>query len=76
MGETREQRLEQFLEENDVPVLGLREGALLRLTGQRLSVGGSVAARLFRRGCPPVEHTPGSDLSWLLPQEPRFDQPE
>jgi dipeptidase E len=76
MGETREQRLEQFLEENDVPVLGLREGALLRLAGQTLNVGGSKAARLFRRGSPPAEYAPGSDLSWLLALEPRFDQPQ
>jgi dipeptidase E len=74
MGETREQRLLQFLEENDVPVLGLREGSLLRLQGQTLALGGNVNARLFRRGSPPSECEPGSDLSALLATQPHFDQ--
>ena len=33
VGETRAQRIEEFLEENDVPVLGLREGSWLRQHG-------------------------------------------
>jgi dipeptidase E len=74
MGETREQRLLQFLEENDVPVLGLREGSLLRLRQQTLQVGGTAAARLFQRGSAPAEYAPGSDLSSLLAIQPRFDQ--
>jgi dipeptidase E len=76
MGETREQRLVQFLEENDVPVLGLREGAALRLDDQTLRLEGQAGARLFRRGQPASEHAPGSDLSALLAVEPRFDQPD
>src|SRR6185436_20471708 len=31
MGETREQRIIQFLEDNETPVAGLREGAMLRI---------------------------------------------
>ncbi len=65
MGETREERIREFLEENDVPVLGLREGAWLRVedTGARLE--GS-AARLFRRGADPEELPPGHTLDVLL----------
>src|ERR1044072_3276356 len=33
MGETREERILQFLEENDTPLVGLREGAILRIAG-------------------------------------------
>ena len=31
MGETREERMLQFLEENETPVVGLREGAMIRI---------------------------------------------
>jgi len=73
MGETREQRLLQFLEVNDVPVLGLREGSLLRLRQHTLELRGSATARLFRRGDAPADYAPGSDLSSLLTISPRFD---
>ena len=72
MGETREERLLQFLEENDVPVLGLREGSWLRVAGERAELGGAAGACLFLRGQPPEEHAVGADLSWLLATEPRF----
>ena len=75
MGETREQRVLQFLEENDAPVLGLREGAWLRRAGDTLRLEGLVGARLFRRGHDPQELAPGANLSWLLATAPRFDQP-
>ena len=67
MGETREERIQQFLEENDVPVLGLREGTWLRRVDSSLTLGGDeVGARLFRRGHEPAEVPSGADLSWLL----------
>lgn len=62
MGETREQRLVQFLEENDVPVVGLREGAMLRVDGDSVSLKGFASARVFRRGKEPVEVQPGLKL--------------
>ena len=65
-GETREQRLREFLEENDVPVVALRESSMLRAEGGRVELLGSTAARLFRRGEAPREHPPGSRLDGLL----------
>jgi len=72
-GETREDRIEEFLEENDVPVLGLREGSWLLRNGNSLSLGGEQSARLFRPGTDPQEFAPGNDLSALLSTAPRFD---
>ncbi|MGI5470481.1 dipeptidase PepE [Streptomyces sp. CA-132043] len=74
MGETREERLPQFLEENAVPVLGMREGTWLRRDGDRLELAGVAAgARLFTPGAAPSEHGPGTDLSALLTADARFD---
>jgi dipeptidase E len=72
-GETRQQRLEEFLEENDVPVLGLREGAWLRISGRRAVLSGASTGHLFRRGVPPADVPAGTDLSFLLETAPRFD---
>ena len=66
MGETREDRIREFLEDNDVPVVGLREGAWLRVDGASGSVEGQAAARIFRRGRDPEERAPGSALDDLL----------
>ena len=75
MGETRAQRIEQFLEENDVPVLGMREGAWLRRRGDRLELGGDTGALLFLRGEEPRPLAGGDDLSFLLGTPARFDEP-
>jgi dipeptidase E len=66
MGETREERLREFLEENDAPVLALREGAWLRVEGDRASLEGASGARIFRRGAEPEEVAPGAALDHLL----------
>ena len=66
MGETREKRILEFLEENDTPVLGLREGAIARVENGRTVLKGSTGARIFRRGHEPVEAVPGDELDeWL-----------
>lgn len=66
MGETREERIGQFHEENDAPVIGLREGATLRIEGDSVFLKGSAGARLFRRGQAPIELGTGSRLDYLL----------
>jgi dipeptidase E len=65
-GETREERLMQYHEENATPVVGLREGAMLRVDGDRVALLGLKGARIFRRGMEPVEMEPGAELSQLL----------
>lgn len=66
MGETQEERINQFLEENDAPVVGLREGAMLSIEGGSIALEGVAAARIFRRGHSPLEVEPGARLEALL----------
>ncbi|KAM8934699.1 alpha-aspartyl dipeptidase [Pelodytes ibericus] len=69
MGETREQRISQYHEESDTPpVLGIREGCLLLVEGDKVTLLGITGARLFLRGKSPSEHEPGQDFSFLLSQ--------
>lgn len=65
MGETREERLLQFLEENETPVIGLREGAMIRVERDSAVLKGSSGARIFRREHPPLEVLPGAELNEL-----------
>lgn len=66
-GETREQRIEEFLEINPgIYVVGLREGTMLRLEGSSLSLIGPRKMRIFRKGNTPYEVSQGDDLSFLL----------
>jgi dipeptidase E len=66
MGETREERILQFLEENDTPVVGLREGAMLRIEHGETILRGSTGARIFRKGFDPLETLPGAHLDRFL----------
>ena len=66
MGETRETRIREFHEENDTPVVGLREGAMLRVLGREVRLEGQAAARIFIRGREPVEVPPGTSIEALL----------
>ena len=66
VGATSEERIRQFLEEHETPVLGLREGCLLRLEGAQLALRGTVRARLFRRDDPAQELTPPCNVTMLL----------
>lgn len=65
-GETREERLIQYLEENTTPVVGLREGAMLRLEQGSIELKGVSGARIFRRGHGPFEIKPGEKLNHLV----------
>jgi dipeptidase E len=66
-GETREQRIEEYIEANrDTVVVGLREGCMMRLESGRLELAGNRPMRIFRYGTSPRELWPGDDLSFLL----------
>lgn len=66
MGETREVRLNQFLEDNETPVVGLREGCMIRVEQGVHMLKGRTNARIFRRGFEPVEIEPGSTIDDLI----------
>ena len=66
-GETREQRIEEYIEANPRRyVVGLREGCMLRLRNGSLELIGSRPMRIFKRGTTAYEVNAGDDLSFLL----------
>lgn len=66
-GETRQQRIEEFLVVNPgIYVAGLREGTMLRLEGESLKLIGPRKLRLFRKGDEPAEFSEKDRLDFLL----------
>jgi dipeptidase E len=66
-GETRQQRIEEFLVVNrETVVAGLREASLLWIDDDNIQLIGSKPMRLFRFGEEPLEFEPGSDVGFLL----------
>lgn len=66
-GETREERILEYLEANpSVTVVGLREGTLLRVEGDSIRLVGDDSARIFRRGEAPREVAASDDLRFLI----------
>jgi len=66
MGETQEERIFQYLEENTARVVGLREGSMLRVEGAAATLRGCAPARIFERGATPIEVPTGACLDHLL----------
>jgi dipeptidase E len=65
IGETRETRIKEFHAFNETPVLGLREGSWLEVTGSTILLKGDLTARLFRQNRAPEELDSETDLSWI-----------
>ena len=70
MGESRHERIAEFLEQNDCPVVALYEGSWLQVSGATATVTGP--ARLFER-TGETAFRDGVDVSELLALEPTFD---
>lgn len=66
-GETREMRIEEFIEANPgMFVVGLREGTMFLMESNKMQLIGPRPARIFKKDQFPVELEPGADFSFLL----------
>ena len=65
-GETREQRIAEFMKANpNATVVGLREGSILRIEGQTIKLLGEKTARVFKSGDEAREIEPADSLGFL-----------
>ena len=65
-GESRDTRLREFHEENEAPVVALREGALLVVDGSSITLHGDTGGKIFRRNQETIELEAGARLEQLL----------
>ena len=66
-GETREQRIMEYIEANPRRwVVGLREGCMLHVEGEKMELIGSRPMRIFKKGVATYEVNAGDDLSFLM----------
>ena len=65
-GETRETRIKEFHFFNSDYVVGLREGAMLHIVGDKITLKGTTGARIFKDNTEPKEYKPGDSLDFLL----------
>ncbi len=69
-GETRQQRIEEFIEANPgIYVAGLREGTMLKVENNKLELIGNKPLRLFIKGLEPKEFYAGDNLDFLLERD-------
>ncbi|MEL6810915.1 MAG: dipeptidase PepE [Bacteroidota bacterium] len=62
MGETRETRIKEFHTQNNIPVVGLREGSWLRVMGEHIELKGPHTMRIFQQHKDPYE---ADDMSFI-----------
>ena len=63
-GETRETRILEFLTQNEIPVVGLREGSWLRIKENKVQLKGKHPARIFEQGKAPYEVEAGTMIGF------------
>lgn len=61
-GETRETRIQEFLTQNDVKVIGLREGNWIRRIADKITVEGNELTRIFEKDKDAIEIESGTIL--------------
>ncbi len=66
-GETREQRILEYLEANRSRyVVGLREGCMIRIDDNGIQLIGSRTMRVFKKGMETFEVAPGDNIDFLI----------
>ena len=66
-GETREQRINEYIEANRSRyVVGLREGCMLRINDEGIQLIGSRPMRIFKKGQETYEVQPGDNIDFLI----------
>jgi len=66
-GETREQRILEFIEVNpDIYVVGLREGCILKIENDSVNLIGNKTIRLFKRSIEPFELSKNDNFNILM----------
>lgn len=66
-GETREMRIEEYIEMNrDTHVIGLREGTMFLIEMDKIQLIGPKNARVFKYGQNPMELKPGDHCQFLI----------
>ncbi|KPK79927.1 MAG: peptidase [Bacteroides sp. SM23_62_1] len=66
-GETREMRIEEYIELNrNTFVVGLREGTMFRVVKSKIELIGPRNARIFKYGQPPKELKPGDNFQFMI----------
>lgn len=66
-GETREERIMEYIEEEPYTyVVGLREGSMILMENVTLNLLGPKPARIFKKGKVTKEYYPGDDLDFLF----------
>ena len=66
MGETRETRIKEFHFYNDDYVVGLREGAMLHIVDDKITLKGTTGARILKNNEEAKEFKPQDSLDFLL----------
>jgi len=68
-GETREDRLREFHEQNNEPVLAMKEGSILIVNDSTVRLCGTAGASFFKKGHDPQGYEPGAEMNFLLNAE-------
>ncbi len=66
-GESREDRIKEFLELSpEYPVVGLKEGTMLRIEGESIKLIGNKTLKIFRKDMPTLEYDTNSSIDFIM----------